>query len=52
MYYLAKTLQFGGLIIIGIAFVSKFPARMDPKLFLAGIVVGYSGWIIQRYMLK
>ena len=52
MYYLAKTLQFLGLIIIGISFVAKFPDLMDPKLFLAGIVIGYSGWAIQRYVLK
>jgi hypothetical protein len=52
MYYLAKTLQFAGLVIIGIAFFAKFPALMDPKIFLAGIVVGYSGWVIQKYMLK
>jgi len=52
MYYVAKALQFLGLAILGFAFVAKFPSLMDPKLFVVGIVIGYSGWVIQRYLLK
>jgi len=52
MYYLAKILQLLGLAIMALAFVAKFPSLMDPKLFVAGTVVGYSGWAIQRYVLK
>ena len=52
MYYVAKVLQFFGLAIIGLAFVAKFPSLMDPKLFAVGIVIGYAGWVIQRYLLK
>ena len=52
MYYVAKALQFLGLALICFAFVAKFPSLMDPKLFLAGIVIGYTGWVIQRYLLN
>lgn len=52
MYYVAKALQFLGLAVIGFAFIAKFPALMDPKLFVIGIVIGYAGWAIQRYLLK
>ena len=52
MYYVAKALQFLGLAVIGFAFIAKFPALMDPQLFVVGIVIGYAGWAIQRYLLK
>lgn len=49
MYYLAKFLQAAGLGIIFVGFFLKFPALMDMKLFILGLVVFFSGWILQKY---
>ena len=51
MYYFAKFLQFAGLTLVAIGFWIRFPALMDPKLFIAGIVFCAAGWAIQRYLL-
>lgn len=52
MYYLAKGLQFAGLLTISVGFMVRFPALMDPKLLIAGILLGACGWLIQRYLLR
>ncbi|MDA0990025.1 MAG: hypothetical protein O3A51_04675 [Verrucomicrobia bacterium] len=52
MYYLAKGLQFAGILIVGVGFLAKFPDLMNPRLFMAGIIFCVAGWIVQRYVLK
>ncbi len=51
MYYAAKGLEFLGIFMIGVGFIVKFPALMDPKLLLAGILCFGVGWSIEKYIL-
>ena len=52
MYYLAKGLQFAGLLIVGIGFLNTFPDLMDPRPFVGGMALCATGWIMQHYLLK
>jgi len=52
MYYMAKSLQFLGLLSIPIGVVIKYPKLMDPKLFLASLIIFGSGYAIERFLLK
>jgi len=52
MYYVAKGLQFAGLAVVAAGFFYSFPRPMDPRLFVAGIVFCFAGWVVQRYLLK
>ncbi|MBT3299485.1 MAG: hypothetical protein HN657_07170 [Candidatus Marinimicrobia bacterium] len=51
MYYLAKGLEICGMTVIGVGFIIKFPALMDPKMLLAGGIIFACGWIIEHYLL-
>ncbi len=52
MYYVAKFLEFLGMAIIGIGFIIKFPALMDPRFFGFGLSFFFMGWVIENYILK
>ena len=52
LFYLAKVIQATGLIAVGVGFVTEFPKLMDPKLFLAALIIFGSGIAIEKYLLK
>ena len=52
MYYIAKSLEFLGLLIILIGFIWKVPELMNPYVFMYGLVLFIIGWIIEKYILK
>tara|TARA_B100001245_G_C22841979_1_gene404794 strand:- start:977 stop:1135 length:159 start_codon:yes stop_codon:yes gene_type:complete len=52
MYYAAKGLELLGIFMIGVGFIVKFPALMDPKLLFAGFLCFGIGWSIEKYILK
>ena len=52
MFYISKGLQFVGLLIIGVGFLSKFPYLMDYKLLGFGIIFFIMGWIVQKFGLS
>ena len=52
MYYVSKALQFMGLLIIGIGFMSYFPSLMDYKLLSYGVLFFIMGWLIQKFGLS
>jgi hypothetical protein len=52
MYYMAKSLQLLGIFSILIGFIIKYPKLMDPKLFLASLIIFGSGMVIDKYILK
>tara|TARA_B100000809_G_C14887614_1_gene441512 strand:- start:553 stop:711 length:159 start_codon:yes stop_codon:yes gene_type:complete len=52
MYYMAKSLQLIGIFSILIGFIIKYPKLMDPKLFLAALIIFGSGIAIEKYLLK
>tara|TARA_X000000368_G_C22402911_1_gene438290 strand:+ start:252 stop:401 length:150 start_codon:yes stop_codon:yes gene_type:complete len=49
---MAKSLQFLGLLSIPIGVIIKYPKLMDPKLFLASLIIFGSGYAIERFLLK
>ena len=52
MYYMAKSLQLLGIFSIPIGVIVKYPKLMDPKLFLASLIIFGSGMAIEKYLLK
>ena len=52
MYYIAKSLEFLGLLVMLVGFVIKFPKLMNPYFFMSGLVLFITGWIIDKYILK
>lgn len=52
MYYIAKFFQAAGLTIILVGFLLRFPALMNPRLFLLGLILFGTGWVINHFMLK
>tara|TARA_B100000678_G_C17738172_1_gene313560 strand:- start:72 stop:230 length:159 start_codon:yes stop_codon:yes gene_type:complete len=52
MYYAAKGLELLGIFMIGVGFIVKFPALMDPKFLFAGVLCFGVGWSIEKYILK
>jgi len=52
MYYLIKLIQATGLTLILIGFIKNFPELMDFKIFLIGVIVFLSGWVVQKFMLQ
>ena len=52
IYYLAKFAQATGLIIILVGFLQRLPKLMNPKIFMAGLLVFAFGWIVERFILK
>ena len=52
MYYIAKSLEFLGLLIISIGFILKMPELMNPYVFMYGLVLFIIGWIIEKKILK
>ena len=49
MFYISKGLQFIGLLVIGIGFVSHFPNLLDYKLIGIGITFFIMGWLVQNF---
>ena len=49
MYVAGKFAQAAGLSMILVGFIGKFPALMDPKLFLLGLGLFWAGWLLNRY---
>ncbi|MCS5623242.1 MAG: hypothetical protein NZ735_04710 [Candidatus Marinimicrobia bacterium] len=49
---MAKSLQLLGICSILIGVVVKYPKLMDPKLFLAALIIFGSGIAIEKYLLK
>ena len=49
---MAKSLQLLGIFSVFIGVVIKYPKLMDPKLFLASLIMFGSGMAIERYLLK
>ena len=52
MYYISKILQFIGLVIIGIGFISHFQSLLDYKLLGYGLLFFFMGWLIQKFGLN
>ena len=52
MFYVSKGLQFIGLLVIGLGFISHFPSLMDYKLLGIGTLFFFMGWLIQKYGLN
>lgn len=49
MGFIGKFAQAAGLAVILIGFLQRFPALMNPKLFLLGLGVFMLGWLINRF---
>jgi len=52
MYFISKGLQFIGLLIIGIGFISHFPSLIDYKLLGYGLLFFIMGNLIQTFGLS
>ena len=52
MYYVAKSLEFLGLLFILVGFITKLPELMNPYDFMYGLVLFAVGWIMEKYLLK
>ena len=52
MYYMAKSLQLLGILSVFIGVIIKYPKLMDPKLFLASLIIFGSGMAVEKYLLK
>jgi hypothetical protein len=49
MVVIAKFVQAAGLAMILIGFIQRFPELMSPKLFLLGLGVFMTGWLMGRF---
>jgi hypothetical protein len=49
---MAKSLQLLGIFSIIIGVIIKYPGLMDPKLFLAALIIFGSGMAVEKYLLK
>ena len=52
MYYIAKSLEFLGLVIMLVGFIINFPKIMNPYFFIYGLIIFVTGWILDKYILK
>jgi len=52
MYYIGKGLQFIGLLVIGVGFISHFPSLMDYKFIGIGVLFFLMGWLVQKFGLS
>ena len=52
MYYIAKSLEFLGLLVMLFGFVIDFPKLINPYIFMYGLILFITGWIIDKYILK
>jgi len=52
MYYISKTMQFIGLLVIGIGFLYNFPNLLDYKILGIGMAFFMMGFIIHKYGLS
>lgn len=48
MFTLARLLQGAALALVAVGFGLRFPEMMDPRLFVAAIVLFVAGWLLQR----
>ena len=49
---MAKSQQLLGIFSILIGVIIKYPRLMDPKLFLASLIIFGSGMAVEKYLLK
>ena len=49
---LAKLLEAVGLVIILGGFITRFPQIIAPPTFIWGLLLFFSGWIIEHYFVK
>ena len=49
---MAKSLQLLGIFSILIGVIIKYPRLMDPKLFLASLIIFGYGMAVEKYLLK
>jgi len=52
VFYAAKGLELLGMVIIGVGFIIKYPALMNPRFLLSGIICFLAGWVIEKYVLE
>ena len=52
MYYIAKSLEFFGLLIMLAGFIINFPELINPFFFVYGLVLFLTGWVVDKYILK
>ena len=52
MYYIAKSLEFLGIIIMLIGFMMSFPKLINPYFFIYGLVLFITGWVLDKYILQ
>ena len=52
MYYISKSLQLIGILVVGIGFINKFPYLMDYKLLGIGLIFYIMGSIVQKFGLQ
>ena len=52
MYYIGKGLQFIGLLVIGVGFISHFPSLMDYKFIGIGVLFFFNGMVSTKIWFK
>ena len=52
MYYIAKALEFLGLLTIFFGFISQLPGLIRISDVIYGLVLFSIGWVIEKYILK
>ena len=52
IYYFGKFFQAMGLAVILIGFLQRFPALMNPKWLMAGLILFGCGWLMERFLLR
>jgi hypothetical protein len=52
MYYVGKILQAGGLTILCIGYMIRFPKLVDYKTFGISLLLFVTGWVITQYLVK
>ncbi|MBI4556347.1 MAG: hypothetical protein HY706_02075 [Candidatus Hydrogenedentes bacterium] len=52
VYFVAKVLQAGGLAVVAIGFLQKFPKLMDVRILAGGITVFIGGWLVEKFLLR
>ena len=52
MYYIAKFLEFTGLMIIGVSVYVSFPYRISYEILVISIAFFLVGFLIEKFVLK
>jgi|CXWL01.1.fsa_nt_gi hypothetical protein len=51
-YYVAKFLEASGLGLLAYAFLKTFPDKLNYRVLGISILLFFSGWIMEKYLLK